>query len=298
LRQQSNKTIGTPALLNLGCGNRFKDGWVNIDFNSQDPSIINHDLTTSLPFETGCFDLVYHSHVLEHLNPIQGQNLIHECYRVLKPGGIIRVIVPDLEDIARSYLEALDEVKNKGGEFQDLYWMHLELYDQLVREQPDGGFKAFFSQKNICNQDFVINRMGDWARQVIEYHSSLSVNFRSSFNRQKQPFLVNLKLSLKRVIRFLAQFSNPRSILIKLILGNQYHFYQIGRFRMSGEVHKCMYDFCTLDHLLQQSGFTQVMQVDAYSSQSSFWNPQGLDTEENLGVYHAHSLFVEACKPL
>jgi predicted SAM-dependent methyltransferase len=51
---------------------------------------------------------VYYSHLLEHFPKHEAQGFTQECYRVLKPRGIIRVAVPDLERIARMYLQALE----------------------------------------------------------------------------------------------------------------------------------------------------------------------------------------------
>jgi ubiquinone/menaquinone biosynthesis C-methylase UbiE len=69
-----------------------------------------HDLTKPLPFATNRFSVIYASHVLEHLYLKDAQDLLLECRRVLKPGGLVRIVVPDLRSMAAAYL------KNKGGE--------------------------------------------------------------------------------------------------------------------------------------------------------------------------------------
>ena len=87
----------TPQCLNIGCGRRYHRAWTNLDLEANEPTVIRHDVTLGVPFDEGHFDAVYHSHVLEHLRPQQGRELITECYRVLKPGGLLRIVVPDLE---------------------------------------------------------------------------------------------------------------------------------------------------------------------------------------------------------
>lgn len=57
-----------------------------------------------LPFADGSVEVLFTSHVLEHFPRWKGQFLVKEAYRVLKPGGLIRVIVPDLEVLTRRYL--------------------------------------------------------------------------------------------------------------------------------------------------------------------------------------------------
>ena len=66
------------------------------------------------PFQTKLLTSVYHSHLLEHLPREAALPFSQECYRVLKRGGIIRVAVPDLERIARLYLQTLDKALTGG----------------------------------------------------------------------------------------------------------------------------------------------------------------------------------------
>lgn len=105
-------------LLNLGCGSRFHPAWVNIDTAPAEPSVVAHDLREGIPFPDAEFDAVYHSHVLEHFPKRSAGPFLAECLRVLRPGGILRVAVPDLERIARGYLEAPNwqpRVTRRGG---------------------------------------------------------------------------------------------------------------------------------------------------------------------------------------
>lgn len=99
-------------LLNLGCGgNRPKDDkWTNIDnLHAVFPdatcqerinmdaelNYFNHDLRLGLPFEENSADGVLMSHFMEHLNPHECVRLCRDCYKVLRPGGILRVSIPD-----------------------------------------------------------------------------------------------------------------------------------------------------------------------------------------------------------
>lgn len=58
--------------------------------------VINHNVTEGLPFTDSSVISLYSSHFIEHLNFTEGKNFLKEGYRVLKPGGIIRIVCPDL----------------------------------------------------------------------------------------------------------------------------------------------------------------------------------------------------------
>jgi predicted SAM-dependent methyltransferase len=66
--------------------------------------IFIHDIRKPLPFPDGSASAIYASHVLEHLYFEEGTRLIREAFRVLSAGGILRVVVPDLNSIVQEYL--------------------------------------------------------------------------------------------------------------------------------------------------------------------------------------------------
>jgi predicted SAM-dependent methyltransferase len=66
------------------------------------------DIVKGLPIADGSAQGVYASHVLEHLSLTEFWIALENTFRMLKPGGIFRLVVPDLEIRAREYLEKLD----------------------------------------------------------------------------------------------------------------------------------------------------------------------------------------------
>ncbi|MCA9135469.1 MAG: methyltransferase domain-containing protein [Planctomycetales bacterium] len=73
-------------------------------------------LERGLPFATNSIDLIYTSHFIEHLTRHEARTLLKDALRVLKPGGTIRIVVPDLEGAARLYLKSLDSGDAKAAE--------------------------------------------------------------------------------------------------------------------------------------------------------------------------------------
>jgi SAM-dependent methyltransferase len=91
--------------VNLGCGNKPLPGFVNLDLLDVPGVDVVADVSGPLPFETGSVDLLYASHVLEHLPHNRIPSVLKEWRRVLAPGGRLLVAVPDLQLIARMLIE-------------------------------------------------------------------------------------------------------------------------------------------------------------------------------------------------
>ena len=72
-------------------------------FSFKNTNVIGHDLRYKLPFKANTFLGVYLEHTLEHLYPFEAIKLLSEIHRVLKPNGIVRITVPDLDIYIQEY---------------------------------------------------------------------------------------------------------------------------------------------------------------------------------------------------
>ena len=141
--------------------------YVNIDLVPF-PGVIAHDLRQGIPFPDATYDLVYHSTMLSHLRPADALIFTRECRRVLKTGGVLRVVTEDLEQMCREYLQKLEAACSGDPQgAQDYEWMLLELYDQATRESPGGGMVHYLSQDPLPNEAFIYSRVGEQGRRMI-----------------------------------------------------------------------------------------------------------------------------------
>ena len=154
-------------ILNLGCGSKASSSpdVVNIDwsialrlkrnrllrrlvplwatgdrlrrFNALPSNIVCHNLAHGIPFPSDSVDAVYHSHFLEHLDREAARRFLLEVKRVLKAGGVQRIVVPDLEKLCREYVTHLDACNDPGeAEAHDSYIA--AFLDQCVRREASG----------------------------------------------------------------------------------------------------------------------------------------------------------------
>jgi SAM-dependent methyltransferase len=91
--------------LNFGCGTEKLDGWVNIDWDAACQPDMRVDLSKELPFETASVDYIVSEDFIVQLDIEGGRRFLRECRRILKPGGVMRLLTPNLEILARAYLE-------------------------------------------------------------------------------------------------------------------------------------------------------------------------------------------------
>lgn len=164
-------------MLNIGCGTDYKKGWINIDNNSEsnvDKLDLNWDLRNPLPFNDGTVDYIFSEHFFEHLTVEEAQPVFKDLMRVLKPGGVMRIAMPDLEAVVDTYLNIplnkdktikrfkLDYIKTPAEWMNMSFraWEHKWLYDyvELKRRLEEAGYKKVKREKlgkskykDLCN---------------------------------------------------------------------------------------------------------------------------------------------------
>jgi len=165
--------------LNLGSGRRVIPGWINIDIHpliplskipgatwllfklglipevaykmKWPPEMLWHDVRKGLPFGDETVDYIYASHFFEHFRVDEAEKILVECRRVLKPEGILRIVLPDLEILARKYVEKDREFYRKikpGRELTDAFLDLLNFFPSKLSR------RVFPGQYHLWMYDF------------------------------------------------------------------------------------------------------------------------------------------------
>lgn len=166
--------------VHLGCGSNYIEGWINVDLDSSKADV-QADLRFPLPYKDACVDYIFNEHFIEHINREDGRKFLAECFRVLKPGGVLRVSTPDLKWLVAQYIGGkLDEWSDVGWIPRTSCelinegmrsWGHLYLYDatELILAMQSVGFtaiaQAFHRESSVpelCNLE-----CRPWHRELI-----------------------------------------------------------------------------------------------------------------------------------
>lgn len=91
--------------LHLGCGKKFMVGYKHIDLNDFEHLDYKHDIRSLPMFEDNSVDEIYFCHGVEYFDRVEIYEVLKEWQRVLKPNGILRLALPDFQELAELYIE-------------------------------------------------------------------------------------------------------------------------------------------------------------------------------------------------
>ena len=130
--------------LNLGAGFHQRDGWTPVDLMVDPPGGIRWDMRWGLPVESESVRRIHCEHFFEHLRfPDEVVPALADCFRVLEPGGELRIIVPDAARYIRAYArhdaEFFDSMRALGGAAVP-FETDIEIVNQAFRMGGDHQF--------------------------------------------------------------------------------------------------------------------------------------------------------------
>jgi len=156
-------------LLNLGCGHINPDGWVNVDGSNRawlaskwhwvdrlftrlgiiEPTefsrqTVHANLLKRFPWDDSSIDGIYMGEILEHFTKDEGEGVLRECFRVLKPGAPLRVRVPDFVQYCESYLAEFREVRRRDrAQWDDSHSRWVKMFFDDICVRPPKRFRSF-----------------------------------------------------------------------------------------------------------------------------------------------------------
>ena len=266
--------------VNIACGDTYIEGWNNFDYEPVSTAVKRANLLKHIPVSDGEADIVYSSHFFEHI-PFGGVNeFLAECFRVTKPGGQIRLVMPDLENLCRSYLKHRD-----AGQHVEAGFLILEMLDQCVRSVSGGELGAFYKrlQSSSLTDDGMIEFVKYYTGHVILPPSLTSGS--------------RLKRVLNNPVNLLKKLENIYIKAVLLMLPSAFRQQNVS-LALVGERHTWIYDFYTVQQLLQQAGFADVRRLSASTSSVPDFPFYPLDVDSaGRPRKGAESMYIEALKP-
>jgi predicted SAM-dependent methyltransferase len=154
--------------LQIGSGQNILKGWLNTDLKPT-KEIVYLDARKRFPFDDYSFDCILCEHLIEHIEYQKGIEFLCECFRVLRPGGKIRIATPDLRFLIELYNTQKTELQNRYiswivdyflpniGIYQDTFvinnffrnWGHKFIYD--YKSLQDAMSRVGFINITRCN---------------------------------------------------------------------------------------------------------------------------------------------------
>jgi predicted SAM-dependent methyltransferase len=163
--------------LEIGCGPNTHAGFIHMDYAWRSHIDLCWDVTKGIPLESETLAGVYTEHCLEHLPFAAVDQVLAECYRLLKPGGTIRIIVPD----GQIYLSRYVEIMN-GRTDVELPYASDDSYKSLYSPIMSVN-RIFRSHGHLFIHDF------DILRQLLELNQFVDVK-RESYGVGRDPKLL------------------------------------------------------------------------------------------------------------
>jgi predicted SAM-dependent methyltransferase len=150
LRKVSRFLRSRPLKVNLGCGPNPKDGWVNIDlFDAK--ADLRLDLREPWPFPDGSVSYIYSEHVFEHFElHHEVPRFLAEAVRILEPGGVFDVVVPDSEPPLKAYGNPDAPYWSASAKVWHPAWCHTELDHINYHFRQDGEHKYAWDAETLA----------------------------------------------------------------------------------------------------------------------------------------------------
>lgn len=155
--------------IHFGCGSNILEGWQNLDLPGT-------DVRKKLKFENNEVDYIFHEHLLEHLDQVDGIFFLKECFRVLKKGGKMRICCPSIDgfiNVYQNWQKMNKEWRQKRHGDNKNFFINDALYSEC----------AFYKGKRFKNGNIVeINNSEIWHKYLWDKDELVRVLIKIGFS--------------------------------------------------------------------------------------------------------------------
>ena len=187
--------------LHLGCGKLYLPSYINIDINS-DIADIKCDISNLNIYGNNSIDEIYICHVLEHFTKKQLIVVLKEYNRILKLGGILRIAVPDFDEICNLYYQNKNIIEITGlvnGGQKNIYDIHYNIFNFEIMKLLLNDF-GFSNIEKYDEYEF-LGDYDDYSKATIPHMSKkgrkMSLNILCTKNKDN----INISIDTEKYLR-------------------------------------------------------------------------------------------------
>ncbi len=159
--------------LQIGCGENLLKNWLNTDLTFTRKKVAFLDAGKNYKFKNETFAYIFSEHIIEHLSFEEAVNMLSECYRTLKPGGVLRIATPDFNFLMKLYTSP--ETPNHKA------------YIQWASSQFIGNISSQISDHKPRSVFVINNFFKDWGHQIVyDYNTIKIIMEQAGFKSVKQ----------------------------------------------------------------------------------------------------------------
>jgi predicted SAM-dependent methyltransferase len=118
----------------------LSDRWLAADVDPRSDIFV--DITRPLPFPNASLDVVYSEETIEHVDEYQGQTMLRECFRILRPGGTLRITTPSFDYLSSQALQDVQKVRQLNAIFYEHGHRFIYTEHALLSALKDTGFSG------------------------------------------------------------------------------------------------------------------------------------------------------------
>jgi len=258
---------------------------LNLDFSPATTAVRKANLLGRLPLEDQGIDVCYSSHFLEHIPTNKVKGFLKECYRILAPEGRIRLVMPDLEEMCREYLNT-----RAAGEHLKADFLVLELLDQCVRQEAGGELGRFY--RSLSEQD-----NSKVMRDYVRIRTGENIDLRTGQSGRRTVLNDRIKTALRSPGKLITWLQWSYSRALSVLFPAAFRQQNIS-FTSIGERHMWVYDFHTVAKLLKDVGFVDVEKLSCNRTHIADFPLVPLDVnEDGQPRKGCESMYIEARRP-